>query len=93
MAVIASFKQQPAEVLDYDVDYTDWLPSSDSVGTATSAVSPVGLVVDAQVVSGKFVKLWVSGGTSGVKYKVTLTVETAIGRTKQDEILFTVKDI
>lgn len=93
MAVIASFKQQPAERLDYDVDYTDWLPSADSLSSATVSVSPSGLTIDSPAINGKFVKLWVSGGSSGAKYKATLTVVTAIGRTKQDEILFTVKDI
>ena len=93
MAVIASYTQQPADNLDYDIDYGEWLSNADSLLSATVAVAPAGLTVQSPLVVGERVKLWVSGGTSGTKYKVTVTTTTTLGRIKQDEIKFSVKDI
>ena len=39
------------------------------------------------------VKLWISGGTHGARYKVTVTVTTTYERVDQSELIFTVKDI
>lgn len=90
MAVIASYTQQPADRLDYDIPYE--VSSDDSVLSAVVAVSPVGLTVN-EVVSGNTVKLWVEGGTTGTTYKVTVTTTTSLGRIKQDELKFKIKDI
>lgn len=93
MAILATYTKQPAERKDYDLDYSDWLPNGDTVASATATVSPSGLTVDAPVVvSGKTVKLWVSGGTGGVKYKVTVKATTTVGRIDEEELIFNVKD-
>lgn len=89
MAVIASYIQQPAERLDYDVPYD--VASADSVLSAVVAVESSGLTVDS-IVLGNTVKLWVEGGTNGVSYKVTITTTTTLGRVKQDELKFRIKD-
>ncbi len=31
MAILGTFTQQPAEVLDYDIDFSQWLPEADYV--------------------------------------------------------------
>lgn len=92
MAIIASYKQQPADNLDYAFDYSDFLQSGDSLLSATATVSPTGLTVTTPVVSGQQVKFWLTGGVSGTKYKLTITTTTAIGRVKQDEAYVTIKD-
>ena len=93
MAIVATYKQQPADNLDYAFDYTEFLQSGDSVASGTITVSPSGLTVTGPVVSGKQLKYWVTGGASGVKYKVTVTMRTAVGRIKQDEAIFQIKDV
>lgn len=93
MAIVGSYKQQPSDVLDYAFDYSDFLQVDDSLLSATSSVTPSGLTVNAPFVSDKQIKFWVSGGTDGVKYKLTITATTAVGRVKQDEAYITIKEI
>lgn len=93
MSIVATYSKQPDERLDYDVDYAEWIPALDSLLIATVTVSPAGMIVDSPLILTDVVKLWVSGGTSGVRYKVTLTVTTTLGRIKQDEIIFACKEV
>ena len=97
MAYLATYKQQPAERLDYDIWFAndpdgseDWLVNGDII-TGLNTEIPEGLNVVSTFFSDR-VKLWVSGGTSGVAYKVTLTVTTLAERTKQVELRFRIKD-
>lgn len=95
MAVIATFEKQPADILDYDIDYAQWLPDNDTVDSVSVSVTPVGeLVVDAALVinDGTRVKLWVQGGVTGKTYKVEVTATTTLSRVKQDEVRFRVKE-
>lgn len=95
MALIGTFSQQPDESLDYDVDYTDWLTDGDTVYGATVGVTPTGLTVSSPVLvdADKRVKLWVSGGVSGTAYKVEVTATTVLGRVKQDEVRFRIREV
>ena len=93
MAIIGAFTQQPGDMLDYDIDYTKWLVANDEVIGATATVSPSGLnLISVSEGVPDIVKIWVSGGTSGVRYKVTVTTTTKGGRVKEDEFLLTVKE-
>ncbi|QOJ19483.1 MAG: hypothetical protein HRU77_01485 [Gammaproteobacteria bacterium] len=89
---LGSFTKQPIDVTDYDVDYSQWLTSGDNVESARVSVTPDGLTVESIFVNDPKVKIWVSGGASGSKYKLTITTTTADGRVKQDEFKITVKD-
>ena len=96
--ILAKYEKQPAEVKDYDIDYAEWLgPVADEVASATADVTsdteptPT-LVVDSIEDSTTVVKLWISGGTAGVRYKVTVKLTTAGGRLDESELVFTVKD-
>ena len=96
MPILKKFDKQPAEVQDYDIDFAaEYL-----AGLSDTAPGPGGLTVTADagitvdsflLVNGK-VKVWVSGGTTGTSYKITATVVTTGGRTKQAEIVIKVKD-
>lgn len=100
--ILAKYEKQPAEVKDYDIDYAEWLgPVGDTVATATTTVTcdtePVPtLLVDSVETSDTLVKLWVSGGTAGARYKITVRMTTtgAAGKTRKDEseLVFTVKE-
>ena len=94
--IIGSYTQQPAENLDYDIDYAllddPFLASGDTIVSVVSSAAPSGLSVAAVVVGGTKVKLFVSGGEAGTSYKVTVTVTTALGRIKQDEIRFRIRE-
>ena len=99
MSVIANWGQQPGETLDWDIFYggspdgsEDWLSFGDSIQSVVTTVDAPGLSVVSSCTE-KRVKLWVSGGVSGVKYKVTITITTANGRTKQDEVYFRIREV
>ena len=87
-----TYFKQPSEVLDYDLDYREWLTSGDNVQSATVAVTPTGLTVDSTFINDPRVKIWLSAGTAGSTYKVTVTMTTADGRVREDEFKLKVKE-
>lgn len=91
--ILATYTKQPDEVLDYDIDYTDWLDGDTLLG-AEAAVSPSGelTVLDPMPIVGDRVKIWASSGVSGGSYKVEVTITTNGGRVKQDEVRIRVKE-
>lgn len=94
MAILSTFEKQPADVLDYDVDYTEWLPNGDAVESVAHTVTPSDLEIQGAIIvnGGTRVKLWVAGGENAKTYKVELTVTTTLGRVKQDEVRFRCKE-
>lgn len=95
MALIGTFTQQPAELLDYDINYTDWLAYGDTLASAAATVSPVGLTVNGPILidTDRRVKVIATGGVSGVTYKIEVTATTATGLIKQDEIKIRVREV
>lgn len=85
--------QQPTERLSYTISYDDALTDGDNVESVVTSISPSGLTVDNVSVYDPRVKFWVTGGVSGVSYKITVTVNTADGRVFQDEIVLKIKEI
>jgi len=90
---LGNFTKQPVEVKDYDIDYSEWLTAGDNVQSATVVVAPAGLTVESVFVNDPRVKIWVSGGTDTLQYKLTVTMTSADGRVKQDEFKIRVKDV
>lgn len=89
---LGSFNKQPVEVVDYDLDYTDWLTAGDNVASSVVTVDIVTLTIDMVLINDPRVKIWVSGGTDKITYKLTVTTTTDEGRVKQDEFRIKVKD-
>lgn len=89
---LATFTKQPIERLDYDVLYDDWLTPGDGLRSVQLTIDKPGLTSTQQNVSAFALKVWLAGGTDGVTYKVTVTVETDDGRIKQDEFKIKVKE-
>lgn len=92
MSVLGTYTKQPAEVETYSIDYTDDLIEEDTVASAIVAVSPAGLTIDSSTTNSPRVKVGLSGGTVGVRYKTTVTTTTAHGRVLQDEFIVKIKD-
>lgn len=100
MTILGRFDKQPAEVLDYQFDFTAWLSDrADTIlgtPTVTSAVVK-GVSVAALNISNistafGIVRFFASGGTTGCQYEITCTLTTPGGRTKQDEMVIAVKE-
>lgn len=75
--------KQPADVLDYDVDFVRWLPPGDRIISALSTIDDATAVIDRTDFSDTAAKVWISGGLDGENGKVSLTIVTLEGRTKQ----------
>lgn len=102
--ILGTFDKQPADVLDYDIDFSAILDDGDTIASTGSppvpmpldrVVSPAGITFGPTVVinNGKTVKQWLSGGANRIQYKITLTVTTSAGRVKQVEFVVRVKDV
>ena len=102
MGILAKFRKQPDDVQDFDISYVDWMGelSDTAPGPATSTPGPNCLVVTAETgidivataLLNGVVKIYTSGGTSDATYKITVTLTTVGGRTKQAEVSVKVKE-
>lgn len=72
--------QDPNEVLDYTLNWSDWLPTGDTISTSVW-VANTGLTVADGGHTTTTATVWVSGGTVCKLYRVTNTITTAGGRT------------
>lgn len=76
--------KDPVAVLDYQVDWTAWLASGETI-TGTPTIEAAGLTVNpnsnsTQVSSGK-VTFWLGGGVAERFYNVSCQITTSAGRT------------
>jgi hypothetical protein len=93
---LGSYRQQPSEILDYYVDYSQWLKSGETITDTTLTVSPVtspplavsDVFTDDNVVLG----FTVSGGVSGTSYQVTVLSDSSDELRVEREITFTVEE-
>jgi hypothetical protein len=69
----------PAAVLDYQMDWSNWLAAGETISSADVSAA-TGLTVNpagkATSVAAGVVTFWLGGGTSGATYAVTVTVTT-----------------
>jgi hypothetical protein len=79
-------------VLDYSVDWTEWL-DGDTIATSSWTVAgDADLTITASSFSGGVATVWLSGGSTGKSYRVTNKITTAQGRTDRRSITITVED-
>jgi len=95
MAMLGRWTKQPGETLAYPVDYVDWLAERPGNAIASYTVSAdAGIGVASHVKIGAIITVLLSGGTSGVSYKVTITVTTDLTQeVKESEFVVKVKEI
>lgn len=94
---LARFTKQPLERKRYAVDYSEWLDTGETISTRSFSVAPTTsapLVIDASSISddGKTVVFFVNGGNNSTTYTVTIVITTSGGQTKEDEIVFSVRE-
>lgn len=83
-ALTVNVAKDPADRLDYDVDYgARWLPTGDVIQSATATITGSTATADQVDVSSDAVKVWISGGAAGDTAIVTVRAVTAQGRTKE----------
>lgn len=95
MPVLATFTKQPADVQDYDIDYSEYCGSfapADTLAGDPVVTTDPGITVDSVSRVGSVVKVFLSGGTTGTTYKVTCRATTTGQRVKEVEIKIKVKE-
>lgn len=93
ISILGKFYKQPTEVLDYDVDYTDWFSNRADTPASFVVVAEAGITVVGSSRVGNVVKVILSGGTDGVKYKITVRLTTSASLVKEADFTVTVKEV
>jgi hypothetical protein len=71
--------KDPGEDKDYEIDWSDRLPSDDTITDSQFDV-PDGLTKGITLHADKLATVWLSGGTAGTTYTVVNRIQTAAGR-------------
>ena len=99
------FTKQPADVLDYDMDLTEWFETleSDYVASATVQITEgdgalvVGPVPHPETtIFGEekhIIKVWLGGGTDGITYKLRVVASTAQDRVKEIDFKLRIREM
>jgi hypothetical protein len=85
MATLTGFQQDrvghfiekdPYAVLDYSLDWTNWMPSGDTI-SAITVTADSGITIDSSTNTSYIATAYISGGTAGniynIEYKITTT--------------------
>ena len=83
--------KDPDSVLDWLLDWTDWLAASETIYTHT-VNADAGITVDTSTNDNTGVTVWLSGGTTGTSYTVTVKITTNQGRTVERSVIFEVSE-
>lgn len=86
-----SYVKDPDAVLDWEIDWSAWLDTGETIVTSTWIV-PDGLTQDSDSSTGTTATVWLAGGTVGTRYTVTNRITTSAGRTDDRSIRISVQD-
>jgi hypothetical protein len=82
---VTSYVKDPDAVLDYKVDWSAWLLTSETISTSIWVV-PTGIVQNSASSTTTAATIWLSGGTAGTTYELTNRIVTNQGRTNDRTI-------
>ena len=76
-------RKSPTAVLDYTVDWTDWMPVDDTISTSSFQISTISgdaapLTSDSDTRTDVTATSVLSGGTAGKVYTVACTITTLV---------------
>lgn len=76
------YTKDPADVLDYPNNWSDWLDDGETIYSSTWAVSPSGLSMSMPSIvnNGTYAVVWLAGGVANNIYIVTNRITTTDGR-------------
>ncbi|ALF00328.1 hypothetical protein SEA_ARCHIE_22 [Mycobacterium phage Archie] len=88
---LKKFTQDPDEVLDYTIDWSEWLAEGDTI-TEVTATPASGITVDSTSFTVSSTTIWVSGGAAGQRYDISVHVVTNGGREGDRSITIEIKE-
>ena len=91
--VTGNIEKQPDEVLNIAFDFSGAVNSDTTISVNDVVVSSAEIAVANVVVEGQTVKMTLSGGETGQRYKVTVLVDTSDGETIEADGKIKVKDL
>jgi len=77
-----TLRKDPSAVLDYSLDWSDWLESDEVISASVWTVA-TGIIEDSRTFGDTATIIWLSGGTAGKSYIVANKVTTSGGRTDE----------
>lgn len=92
-SILGKFTKQPDEVLDYDVSYVDWFSNRTDAPSSHNVTVPAGITKVSDSLTGKVVRVVLSGGTAGAQYKITTLLTTSTGVIKEADFIVKVKAV
>ena len=87
---LEKFIKDPDAVLDYEIDWSDWLVT-DTI-SASTWTADTGLTVDSDSFTDTATTVWLSGGVVGTSYEVVNHIATASGREDDRTIVIKCKN-
>lgn len=87
--------KDPDAVLDYAVDWSDWLADAETIDTIAVAVDEGDVEIEASPAASEtdgVVTAWVSGGTDNTQAVVRYRVTTSDGRTDDRSIKLIIRE-
>lgn len=88
---MADFVKDPDEVLDYTVDWSNWLATGETISTSTFTPD-AGITKDSETNGNTAGTVWLSGGTAGESYSVTNRITTTDSRTAERSFVIDVAE-
>jgi hypothetical protein len=104
MTLLDRFNKQPNEIKKYQIDYSEWVATGETVDTVTPTVTllnpatgdvgePTLAVGTTNLPGGNIYEYYLSLGTDGKRYKITFLADTSDSQTVESEIEFRVNDL
>lgn len=90
---MTNYTHDPQSVLDYTIDWSDWLAASETISASTWTV-PVGITqtTPAPSFTTTTATIWITGGTLNLSYSVVNHITTSQGRQQDQTITLAVRD-
>ena len=83
--------KDPDEELDYDINWSDRLPSGDTIVSSDWTIVAGNVTNFNEAFTTSVTKIWLSGGTLGETCELLNRVETAGGRTMDQTVYLKIK--
>ena len=90
--MVANFVKDPQAVLDYYLDWTDWVVPGDSIVTSTWVMLGGTVTLSQDAILGTFTTVWAAGGTAGEIVELLNHIVTAEGREDERTIELILRD-
>lgn len=84
------FMKDPDAVLDFSVDWSEWLATGETISASTWTAD--GVTVDSDTAGATSTTAWLSGGTAGTQATVTNRITTNQSRTDDRTLTIRVRE-